>query len=100
MITKIEENDGLMTVYLEGRLDTSASETTEAELRPVYETECKEITIDCTKLAYIASSGLRLFLSMLVDTKPQGKHIVIKNMSKPLRDVFDVTGFSNFFQFV
>lgn len=100
MITKIEENDGLMTVYLEGRLDTSASETTEAELRPVYETECKEITIDCTKLAYIASSGLRLFLSMLVDTKPQGKHIVIKNMSKPLRDVFDVTGFSNLFQFV
>ncbi len=34
MITKIEENDGIMTVYLEGRLDTSASNATEAELKP------------------------------------------------------------------
>jgi hypothetical protein len=24
MITKIEENDGVMTIYLEGRMDTSA----------------------------------------------------------------------------
>ena len=100
MITKIEENDGVMTVYLEGRLDTSVSEATGEDLKPVYETECKEIVIDCSSLEYIASSGLRLFLSMLIDTRPQGKHIIIKDMSQPLRDVFDVTGFSNLFQFI
>lgn len=100
MITKIEENDGVMTVYLEGRLDTSVSEATGEDLKPVYETECKEIIIDCTSLEYIASSGLRLFLSMLIDTQPQGKHIVIKDMSQPLRDVFNVTGFSNLFEFI
>ena len=100
MITKIEENEGVMTVYLEGRMDTSASSKTENELKPVYETECKEIILDCTLLDYIASSGLRLFLAMFIDTKPQGKHIVIKGMTQPLRDVFEVTGFSSLFEYI
>lgn len=99
MITKIEENDGIMTVCLEGRLDTLASAKTETELQPIYETECKEIVIDCSKLDYIASSGLRLFLSMLLDTQPQGKHITVRGMNQMLREVFDMTGFSNLFSF-
>lgn len=100
MITKIEENDGIMTVYLEGRLDTSVSEEVEEELKPVYETECKEIIIDCSQLDYIASSGLRLFLNMLLDTQPQGKHIIVRDMNQALREVFDMTGFSSLFDFV
>ena len=100
MITKIEEKDGVMTVYLEGRMDTSESEKVEEEVKPVYETECQEIIIDCTLLDYIASSGLRLFLNMLLDTQPQGKHISVKGMNQALREVFDMTGFSNLFDFV
>ena len=99
MITKIEENDGVMTVYLEGRMDTSASSKTENDLKPVYETECKEIIIDCEKLDYIASSGLRLFLNMLLETQPQGKHITVRGMNQTLQDVFDATGFTSLFDF-
>lgn len=99
MITKIEEKDGVMTVYLEGRMDTAASTEAEAEIKPVYETQCKEIVIDCSKLDYIASSGLRLFLSMLLDTQPQGKHITVRGMNQALREVFDMTGFSNLLDF-
>ena len=99
MITKIEENDGVMTVYLEGRMDTSTSSKTEIEIKPVYETKCKEIIIDCDKLDFIASSGLRLFLNMLLDTQPQGKHITVRGMNEALREVFDMTGFSNLFDF-
>lgn len=100
MITKIEENDGIMTVYLEGRMDTSVSEAVEKEVKPVYETECMEIVIDCTQLEYIASSGLRLFLNMLLDTQQQGKHISVKGMNESLREVFDMTGFSSLFDFI
>ena len=92
MITKIEENDGIMTVYLEGRMDTSTSSETEMEIKPVYETACKEIIIDCSRLEYIASSGL--------DTQPQGKHISVRGMSQALRDVFDMTGFTDLFDFI
>jgi anti-sigma B factor antagonist len=100
MITKIEENDGIMTVYLEGRLDTSTSSETEIALKPVYETECKEIVIDCSRLEYIASSGLRLFLSLRIETQPQDKHICVKGLNKELSDVFDMTGFSDLFDFI
>ena len=100
MITKIEEADGVMTVYLEGRLDTSASNETEESLKPVFETDSKEIILDCTKLNYIASSGLRLFLAVLIDTQPQGKHICVKGMNKELRDMFEMTGFSNLFDYI
>lgn len=100
MITKIETADGVMTVYLEGRMDTSSSNETEAMLQPVYETDCKEIVIDCSQLVYIASSGMRLFLNLLLDTQPQGKHISIKGMSRQLHDMFDLTGFSNLFDFI
>jgi len=100
MITKIEENDGIMTVYLEGRMDTSSSGETEMEIKPVYETACKEIIIDCSKLEYIASSGLRIFLSLLLDTQPQGKHISVRGMNQALRDVFDMTGFTDLFDFI
>ena len=100
MITKIEEADGVMTVYLEGRMDSTVSNETEESLKPVFETESKEIIIDCTKLNYIASSGLRLFLTVLIDTQPQGKRISLKGMKKELLDMFEMTGFSNLFVFI
>ena len=61
MITKIEENDGIMTVYLEGRMDTPSSSETDDELAPLYETECKEIVIDCSQLDYIMTGFTDLF---------------------------------------
>ena len=99
MITKIEENDNVMTVYLDGRMDTSETNGVEKDLQPVYETECTEIIIDCSKLDYIASSGLRLFLNMLLETQPQGTHITVRGMNQTLQAVFDATGFTSLFDF-
>ena len=99
MITKIEENDSVMTVYLDGRMNTAESTEVEKDIQPVYETECTEIIIDCSNLDYIASSGLRLFLNMLLETQPQGKHITVRGMNQTLKDVFDATGFTSLFDF-
>ena len=93
MITKIEENDGIMTVYLEGRMDTPSSSETDDELAPLYETECKEIVIDCSQLDYIASSGLRLLLGVLKKAQAAGSHVVLKNVNDVVKDVLDLTGF-------
>ena len=100
MVSRIEENDGIMTIHLEGRMDTSAANKMEAEIQTVYDSECKEIVIECDKLEYIASSGLRLFLNIVIDSQPKGKHLSVKGMSQQLRDVFEMTGFSNLFDFV
>jgi len=95
----IKEEDNNYVVYFEGRLDTSAAPQVEKELQPLYAIEGHDIILDCTKLVYISSSGLRLFLGLLKSAKPKGSHVFISGMNDDLRQVFAMTGFTNLFEF-
>ena len=99
MNTTIQEIDGNMVAMLEGRLDTPASAATEKAMSPLLSCENQDIIIDCTKLEYISSSGLRIFLSVLKNTKPRGCHVYIRGLNDSLRQVFAMTGFTNLFEF-
>jgi anti-anti-sigma factor len=99
MKTIIQEQEGNMVAILEGRLDTAASPETEKAMSPLYECNGKDIVIDCTKLEYISSSGLRIFLGILKSAKPKGSHVFIKGISDDIRAVFAMTGFVNLFEF-
>lgn len=99
MNTIIQEIDGNMVAMLEGRLDTAASPETEKAMQPLYDCENQDIIIDCTKLEYISSSGLRIFLSVLKSAKPKGCNVYISGLNDDLRQVFAMTGFTNLFEF-
>ena len=99
MNTTIQKIDDNMVVMLEGRLDTAASPETEKAMQPLYNCENQDIIIDCTKLEYISSSGLRIFLSVLKNTKPKGCHVFIRGLNDDLHQVFAMTGFTNLFEF-
>ena len=99
MNTTIKEIDGNMVAMLEGRLDTAASPEAEMAMQPLNNCENQDIIIDCSKLEYISSSGLRIFLSVLKNTKPRGCHVYIKGLNDDLRQVFAMTGFTNLFEF-
>ena len=58
----------------------------------------KEITLDCTKLDYISSSGLRLFLSLRKEAAAKGGKVVIENINDEIKKVFMMTGFYNLFE--
>ena len=57
----------------------------------------KEITLDCTKLDYISSSGLRLFLSLRKEAASKGGKVIIMNINDEIKKVFMMTGFYNLF---
>jgi len=98
MKTTITSQDGQQVVLFEGRLDTAAASSTEQQLQPLY--SCSEdIVLDCTKLEYISSSGLRIFLGLLKAVKPKGKHLYIAGMNDNLKQVFTMTGFTSLFEF-
>lgn len=99
MTTNIQEIDGKIVATLAGELDTVAAANVETALKPLLESEGKDIVIDCTDLEYIASSGLRILLSILKQAKAVGSRIVLKNVNDIIRDVFELTGFINFFEF-
>lgn len=99
MKTTLEEKDGVVTVKLEGRMDTTATSEAETVLHPLFECRNKDIVVDCSGLEYISSSGLRLFLNLLLETQPAGNHVYISGMSDFMQEVFDTTGFSELFDF-
>jgi len=68
-------------------------------MQVLYNCDGHDITLDCTNLEYISSSGLRLFLSLLKAAKPKGSHVYITGMNDNLRQVFAMTGFTNLFEF-
>jgi len=100
MKTTIESAEGKVLITLEGSLDSYVSETVAEKFKTVYDLEDTEITLDCTKLEYIASNGLRLFFMLVRNTKPNGCNVVIKGANKVLMDIFELTGFTDLFTFI
>lgn len=99
MTTSVQEIDGKMVAILDGELDTAAAQETEQALQPLLGSEGKDILIDCTRLEYIASSGLRILLSILKQAKAVGSRVVLKNVNEVVHDVLDLTGFVSIFEF-
>lgn len=98
MTTSIQEIDGKLVASLSGELDTAAAPETEKALQPLLESQGKDIVIDCKELEYIASSGLRIFLSILKKAKEAGSRVVLKNVNDVIKDVLDLTGFISIFE--
>ncbi len=93
-ITKKPENDKLC-IAVEGRLDTVTSPQLEDEIRSSLD-GVNELILDFENLDYISSAGLRVVLvaQKLMDAKANGSLKVV-NLGEVVKDVFDVTGFSD-----
>lgn len=90
-ITKKTENE-LLTMELDGRLDTNTAPSLEQEINNSVTTEIKKLVLDFKKLQYISSAGLRVLLAAQKKMNKQGS-MVIKNVNEMIMDVFHVTGF-------
>ena len=65
----------------------------------LYNSKGHDIILDLSKLEYISSSGLRLFLNLVKETRPNGSHIFVVGASEHIRQVFAMTGFMRIFEF-
>jgi anti-sigma B factor antagonist len=98
MTFDIKEENGGMTAIVSGRLDTPAAVKAQQEIVPLLENADKEIILDCQKLEYISSSGLRLFLTIRKETAAKGGKVFIENINDEIKKVFMMTGFFNLFE--
>jgi anti-anti-sigma factor len=99
MKTTIEQLEDKYLVTLEGELDTVAAAEVEKTLQPLYSSNGLDVIIDCTQLEYIASSGLRILISILKAAKATGSKVALKNVNDDILSVFKLTGFINIFEF-
>lgn len=85
--TKKIENR-ILTISLDGRLDSTTVPFFEEELRSMFQ-GLNGIVFDLTNLEYVSSAGLRVFLK----AQKYINNVVIKNPQKAVVDVFNLTGF-------
>ena len=91
-INKNSEGEKL-TIRLGGRLDTTTSPMLEKEYDESLK-GVKELVFDFAELEYISSAGLRVLLAAQKIMNKQGS-MVIANTSDEIKEIFDVTGFSD-----
>lgn len=93
MTINLTNENSMLNVELEGRLDTTTAPQLEAELKQNLG-DTKELVLDFAKLEYISSAGLRVILAAQKAMNKQGS-MVIKNVNSTVMEVFEVTGFSD-----
>ncbi len=90
----IKERDGEnLTVKLTGRLDAVTAMQLDKELAGEL-AGVKTLTLDLAQLNYVASAGLRILLKTQKKMTRQG-NMSIKNVQAGVREVLDMTGFSD-----
>ena len=82
-----------MTFTLEGRLDTTTAPELDNEIKGKLD-GIETLVFDVKDLDYISSAGLRIFLSAQKTMNKQGK-MIVRGVNEVVREVFDVTGFSD-----
>ncbi len=97
MTIKETRNEGTLTVSLEGRLDTTTSPELD-ELLEKYYPSIDQLIFDFEKLDYLSSAGLRVLLKAQKALNNRGG-ILIRNASKLVMSVFEVTGFTDLLRF-
>ncbi|MBO6287293.1 MAG: STAS domain-containing protein [Prevotella sp.] len=98
MKTTMKELEDKFLVTLEGELDTAAAAEVNETLQPLYTATHKDVVIDCEKLEYIASSGLRILVSIVKGAKASGCKVVLSNVNDDIKDVLKMTGFTGLFE--
>ncbi|NLX65199.1 MAG: STAS domain-containing protein [Bacteroidales bacterium] len=97
--TEITNTSEGVVVVVDGRLDTASAADFEKDISIVKESDNLNVIIDCTGLSYISSTGLRIFLLLQKKVNAHKGTLKIRNMNQMIKDIFDMTGFSNFFIF-
>jgi len=85
---------GKLTLAPIGRIDT----ITAPELESAVKLDgVEELLFDFAGIDYVSSAGLRVLLA--AQKKMAGRKMVIANVCPAVKEVFDITGFSDIFEF-
>ena len=87
---KVKEENNVLTVALNGRIDSVNAAEAEKEIAAATEGFQGELVLDAGALTYISSAGLRVILRV----KKANRSTRIVNASSEVYEIFDMTGFT------
>jgi anti-anti-sigma factor len=92
-ITQKQDGDKLILECAE-RLDTTTAPMLEAQLLPAFD-KSANVILDFKDLAYVSSAGLRVLLKAQKKAAATGGCMSLRNVSEEIKEVFEMTGFSD-----
>ena len=79
------------------RLDGGSSPAFEQELEQYIEAGDRLFVLDLSGLEFISSAGLRVLMVVARRLKACGGRLVLCSLQKPIREAFDISGYSTIF---
>lgn len=95
-ITDIK-NENAIIVTINGRIDAGSTESADKYFGTLINENENNIIVDCKEMDYINSSGLRILIMSLKKQVAKGKKLLLCNMQKNIKEVFQFSGFTNLF---
>ena len=96
-LDKIDALKSGLCIYLNGYIDTYNSNFFQKKIQKVVEAGYINLIFNCSSLNYVSSTGIGSFTAFLKMVKPRGGDIVLLNIQPKVSEVFQLLGFSQFF---
>ena len=91
---EVSENDGTLTLALQGVIESSTADAFEAEMVSAC-SKSKNLIADFDKVNFISSAGLRVLLMSQKKMIAEKGKMTLVNLHESVREVLEVTGFTN-----
>lgn len=85
--------DDIAVIGIEGYLDAHTAPEFERAIQSEIDAGHIRIIADCSKLTYISSAGLGVFMGFIEEVREQGGDIKICSLSPKVKQVFEILGF-------
>ena len=85
-------------IDIDGRIDTTNFNEFEKEVTKSIDACQINIVLNCSKMSYISSSGLRVFLIAHEKIENLGGKLYLCALQPTIREIFDISGFSKIFK--
>ena len=89
--------DPKVLIEVEGRLDTINSPVFQKVILDALEENKKDMVIECSKLSFVSSSGLRALLLLAKNADNYGAEITLTHLTEIVREVLEVSSIEEFF---
>ena len=96
-LQKFDNVDNCLALYLTGYIDTYNSNYFQKRINKAIENSFMKLIFHCGGLNYVSSTGIGSFTAFLQAVKPRGGDLVLLEIQPKVYEVFQLLGFSQFF---
>lgn len=96
-LEKVDKVPSCVIINLNGYIDTYNSVFFQKQIGKIVSANLINLIFNCANLNYVSSTGIGSFTAFLKLVKPKGGDIVLMNIQPKVYEVFQLLGFSQFF---